>query len=62
MSGASLAFHCSSPGDVDALYEHAITAGGRRAKPPWDAFWGQRYAMLFDPDGNPVELYAETKG
>ena len=62
MSGASLAFHCSSPGDVDALYERAIAAGGVAAKPPWDAFWGQRYAMLFDPDGNPVDLYAEAKG
>jgi len=25
---------------------------------PWDAFWGQRYAQLPDPDGVPVDLYA----
>ena len=26
--------------------------------PPWDAFWGQRYAVVHDPDGNTVDLYA----
>ena len=25
---------------------------------PWDAVWGQRYAVVHDPDGNPVDLYA----
>ena len=25
---------------------------------PWDAFWGQRYAIVLDPDGNHVELFA----
>jgi len=59
MSGASLAFHCSGGNDVDAIYELAIAAGGRRVKDPWNAFWGQRYALLSDPDGNPVDLYAE---
>ena len=24
---------------------------------PWDAFWGQRYAQLRDPDGVRVDLY-----
>ena len=27
-------------------------------KPPWDAPWGQRYAILHDPDGYQVELFA----
>ena len=27
-------------------------------KAPWDAFWGQRYAMIRDPDGNEVDLFA----
>jgi uncharacterized glyoxalase superfamily protein PhnB len=27
-------------------------------KAPWDAFWGQRYAFLQDPDGNRVDLFA----
>jgi hypothetical protein len=35
-----------------------LDAGFRGAKEPWDAFWGQRYAQLLDPDGVPVDLYA----
>lgn len=26
--------------------------------PPWDAFWGQRYAVLRDPDLNSVDVFA----
>jgi predicted lactoylglutathione lyase len=58
---AALAFHCGSPMDVDALFAEAIEAGGRTHKDPWDAFWGQRYAQLRDPDGNGVDLYAELQ-
>ena len=25
----------------------------------YDAFWGQRYATVLDPDGNAVDLYAD---
>lgn len=60
-AGASLAFHCDSPGAVDELYAGAIEAGARGVKEPWDAFWGQRYAQLRDPDGNPVDIYAELE-
>jgi catechol 2,3-dioxygenase-like lactoylglutathione lyase family enzyme len=59
---AALAVHCGSPAEVDALYAEAIEAGGRPHKEPWDAFWGQRYAQLRDPDGNGVDLYAELQG
>jgi uncharacterized glyoxalase superfamily protein PhnB len=27
---------------------------------PFDAFWGQRYATVLDPDGNHVDLYASS--
>ncbi len=57
--GASVAFHCQSPVEVDALYARALAGGGHAHKDPWDAFWGQRYAQLRDPDGNAVDLYAE---
>jgi catechol 2,3-dioxygenase-like lactoylglutathione lyase family enzyme len=53
-----LAVHCSSPAEVDALYEKLTGLGHEGHKPPWDAFWGQRYAMVHDPDGNGVDLYA----
>ncbi len=54
----SLAFECSSPAEVDELYARMVEAGFDGEKEPWDAFWGQRYAQLADPDGLPVDLYA----
>lgn len=54
----SLAFECESPAQVDEVYERLTTAGFQGEKEPWDAFWGQRYAQLQDPDGVPVDLYA----
>ena len=58
-TGATLAFRCESPAEVDRLFAHAVKAGAGVHKEPWDAFWGQRYAQLRDPDGNPFDLYAE---
>jgi uncharacterized glyoxalase superfamily protein PhnB len=54
----ALAFECASPGEVDELFERARAAGFDAEKEPWDAFWGQRYAQLRDPDGVPVDLFA----
>jgi catechol 2,3-dioxygenase-like lactoylglutathione lyase family enzyme len=54
----SLAFECGSPAEVDETYARAVAAGFTGENPPWDAFWGQRYAQLADPDGVPVDLYA----
>ena len=53
-----LAFECASPAEVDEVYQRATGAGFHGEKEPWDAFWGQRYAQLADPDGVPVDLYA----
>jgi catechol 2,3-dioxygenase-like lactoylglutathione lyase family enzyme len=54
----SLAFQCDSPAEVDTVYAEMTSAGYQGDKDPWDAFWGQRYAKLRDPDGVPVDLYA----
>jgi catechol 2,3-dioxygenase-like lactoylglutathione lyase family enzyme len=54
----SLAFECGSPAEVDETYERVVAAGFHGEKEPWDAFWGQRYAQLQDPDGVGVDLYA----
>jgi uncharacterized glyoxalase superfamily protein PhnB len=54
----ALAFGCDSPVDVDAVYARAVEAGFDGEKEPWDAFWGQRYAQLRDPDGVGVDLFA----
>jgi catechol 2,3-dioxygenase-like lactoylglutathione lyase family enzyme len=53
-----IAFLCDGPSDVDARYQKLIDAGYRGAKEPWDAFWGQRYAMVLDPDGLSIDLFA----
>ena len=53
-----LAFECASPEEVDELYARVVAAGFDGEKEPWDAFWGQRYAQLSDPDGVPVDLFA----
>ena len=53
-----LAFRCEDPAGVDEAYEELVGAGYEGAKAPWDAFWGQRYAIVHDPDGNPVDLFA----
>ncbi|HUG65735.1 MAG TPA: VOC family protein [Gaiellaceae bacterium] len=54
----ALAFECASPAEVDELYEQVTAAGFVGEKEPWDAFWGQRYAQVSDPDGVPVDLFA----
>ena len=54
----ALAFECSSPSEVDEVYRRVVDAGFHGEKEPWDAFWGQRYAQLQDPDGVGVDLYA----
>jgi catechol 2,3-dioxygenase-like lactoylglutathione lyase family enzyme len=54
----NLAFLCDSPANVDELFTELTDAGYRELKKPWDAFWGQRYAVVHDPDGNPTDLFA----
>lgn len=54
----SFAFQFDSPADVDAKYAEVVGAGAPSVREPWDAFWGQRYAAILDPDGNAVDLYA----
>ncbi|MER5750524.1 VOC family protein [Streptomyces sp. NPDC002088] len=55
---AALALRCEGPGEVDAVFEELVSAGCRGELKPWDAFWGQRYAVVLDPDGNGVDLFA----
>ena len=54
----SLAFECESPAEVDEIYARVTGAGFHGEKEPWDAVWGQRYAMLKDPSDVDVSLYA----
>jgi uncharacterized glyoxalase superfamily protein PhnB len=58
----SLQFACEAPAEVDKTYNRLIAAGYTSFKEPWDAFWGQRFAQVMDPDGNNVGLFAPLDG
>jgi len=53
-----LAVRMPDPGSLDELYTE-LAADGLGVKPPWNAFWGQRYAVVQDPDGLHIDLYAQ---
>jgi catechol 2,3-dioxygenase-like lactoylglutathione lyase family enzyme len=55
---AALAFRCADAAEVDATYARMVDAGFTGHVAPWDAVWGQRYAVLHDPDGTAVDLFA----
>lgn len=41
---------------MDVTYTEITGAGCTGRQPPYDAFWGARYPIVEDPDGNPVGL------
>ncbi|WP_353945426.1 VOC family protein [Streptomyces sp. HUAS MG91] len=54
----ALAFHCGDAAGVDAAYDRVTGAGHHGESKPFDAPWGQRYAVVRDPDGNQIDLFA----
>ena len=59
--GPSLAFLCAGPEEVDAVHADLVAAGYTSKMAPWDAEWGQRYAVVLDADGYSVDLFAWMK-
>ncbi len=57
-SSINLQFQCDAPHEVDAVHNRLTSAGYQSYAQPWDAFWGQRFARVTDPDGRIVNLYA----
>jgi catechol 2,3-dioxygenase-like lactoylglutathione lyase family enzyme len=53
---AVIGFKVDSRDQVDDLYQELTDAGYRGQQLPYDAFWGARYAVIEDPDGNPVGI------
>ena len=45
---------------VDATYAALTRAGHAGVQGPYDAFWGARYAVVRDPEGNSVGLESPT--
>ncbi|MCL2395291.1 MAG: VOC family protein [Acidimicrobiaceae bacterium] len=54
----ALAFDCDTPAQVDSAWAELTAAGYKGHLAPWDAFWGMRYAVVHDPDGTPIDLFA----
>jgi uncharacterized glyoxalase superfamily protein PhnB len=51
-----LGFSFASREAVDERYADLVGAGYVGRQPPYDAFWGARYAIVQDPAGNDVGL------
>ena len=54
--GVVLGFALPSREAVDERYAELTAAGYAGRQLPFDAFWGARYAIVADPDGNDVGL------
>jgi catechol 2,3-dioxygenase-like lactoylglutathione lyase family enzyme len=54
--GAVLGFKVDRRDEVDSLVESLAADGVPVQQPPYDAFWGARYAIVSDPDGNAVGI------
>lgn len=55
-SPAVIGFSFPTREAVNKCYAELIDAGYEGRQPPFDAFWGARYAIVVDPDGNDVGL------
>jgi uncharacterized glyoxalase superfamily protein PhnB len=51
-----IGFSVKTRRSVDETYAKLTQAGHRGVSTPWDAFWGSRYAIVADPDGNHVGI------
>lgn len=54
--GPIIGFSYPNADAVDATCERVRAAGHVVHQPPYDAFWGARYAIVQDPDGTAVGL------
>jgi catechol 2,3-dioxygenase-like lactoylglutathione lyase family enzyme len=53
---ALIGFAVETSEAVDARYAEMTGAGYKGKQPPYDTFWGARYAIVEDPDGNDVGI------
>jgi catechol 2,3-dioxygenase-like lactoylglutathione lyase family enzyme len=53
----TLGFEVDSVRDVDVLFARLKGFGYKVDRTPWDAAWGARYGIVYDPDGNLVVIY-----
>lgn len=58
---SSFAILCENPSRVDEVCIKIKDEGFVVVKEPWDAFWGQRYAIVQDPNGYMIDLFAQLE-
>ncbi len=51
LGGTPVTLHLVVP-NCDEAVKRAAEAGAKVVMPPWDAFWGQRFAQVVDPFGH----------
>lgn len=54
-----LGFKVENRDRVDDIYSDLTAAGYLGQQEPYDAFWGARYAVVEDPDGNAVGIMSQ---
>jgi len=53
-AGSVVVFRVETRAEVDEVYNDLTGAGYKAQQAPYDAFWGARFAVIEDPDGNAV--------
>lgn len=59
-SGVILGFQVEDRPAVDRVYDELRSAGATPQQAPYDAFWGSRFAVVADPDGNAIALMSPS--
>jgi catechol 2,3-dioxygenase-like lactoylglutathione lyase family enzyme len=59
-SRALIGFRVETRAAVDEIYADLVDAGYEGRQQPYDAFWGARYAVVADPDGNDVGIMSPS--
>lgn len=55
-TGVMIGFRVPERADVDRLHAELTADGHLSQQEPYDAFWGSRFAIVADPDGNSVGI------
>lgn len=60
--GNVISFGVALRDEVDVRHDELAAAGYESHLAPHDAFWGARYAVVLDPDGNQVGIMSPMDG
>ena len=55
----NLCFEFKTLDELSTKFSELKSKGFLIHKEPFDAFWGQKYAVVLDPSGNKVDLFCE---